>query len=183
VNPESFRRFERLFDEARDPLARYLSRRAAPDDVEDLFAEVMTICWRHIASVPADAEVPWLYGVARRVLANHRRSRIRFGRLLERIRLVARAVDPAVFLVAGVDPELADALARLPATDAEVLRLWAWEELQPAEIAVVLGITPNAAAIRLHRAKNRLRAALDESARKTELGPGHGSGMQREELS
>jgi len=200
VNAEHALRFERLFSDSRDPLARYLARRATPDQVEDLFAEVMTVAWRHIERIPVDAELPWLYGVARRVLANHRRSTARFGRLLERLRLHAPAVDPCVLVVAGLDAGLADALSRLPATDAEVLRLWAWEELQPAEISVVLGITPNAAAIRLHRAKGRLRTALERGERtfdrsrvhaesvgqtiprKTGLGPGHGSGMQREEL-
>ena len=52
----------------------------------------------------------------------------------------------------------------------EVLRLWAWEELAPREIAVVLGTTPNAVSIRLHRAKARLR---DELARKDPARAGH----------
>ena len=44
--------------------------------------------------------------------------------------------------------------------DAELLRMWAWEQLTPAELATVLAITPNAASIRLHRAREKLRAAL-----------------------
>lgn len=51
------------------------------------------------------------------------------------------------------------ALARLRPADQEVLRLAAWEECTTAEIADVLGCTPNAAAVRLHRARARLRRA------------------------
>jgi RNA polymerase sigma-70 factor, ECF subfamily len=48
----------------------------------------------------------------------------------------------------------------LRADDAELRRLWAWEQLTPAEIATVLGISANAASIRLHRARERLRGQL-----------------------
>ncbi|HWT23737.1 MAG TPA: sigma-70 family RNA polymerase sigma factor, partial [Solirubrobacteraceae bacterium] len=52
---------------------------------------------------------------------------------------------------------------RLGDKDREVLRLWAWEQLAPREIAVVLGITPNAASVRLHRATKRLRDSLGKT--------------------
>ncbi len=159
-DPSAALRFERLYAAAREPLARYLVRRAAPDVVEDLFAEVMTTAWRRLDDIPADAEVPWLYGTARRVLANHRRANGRLGRLMERLSLVAPTADPGV-LPAGGDADLTSAMAGLAPDDAEVLRLWAWEDLAPREIAVVLGITPNAASIRLHRAKARLRTRLE----------------------
>ena len=177
-------RFERLYALARDPLARYLARRAAPDAVEDLFAEVMTVAWRRLDHVPAGGELPWLYGVARRVLANHRRANGRFGRLLERIALVHPGADPGRMPHAADDADDADldeALARLSSGDAEILRLWAWEELTPVEIAAVLGVTPNAASIRLHRAKGRLRAALETDPRKTRPFAGHTPGVERKE--
>jgi RNA polymerase sigma-70 factor (ECF subfamily) len=177
-------RFEELYTVARDPLVRYLARRASPDAVEDLFAEVMTVAWRRIADIPQGVELPWLYGTARRILANHRRSGSRFGRLVEKLALHGRAGDPVGLPPRG-DPDLADALALLSAADAEILRLWAWEELAPAEIAVALGITPNAASIRLHRAKGRLRERLEGArvgaARKTAPVAGHVPGVERKE--
>jgi RNA polymerase sigma-70 factor (ECF subfamily) len=173
-------RFEELYVVVRDPLARYLARRAAPDAVEDLFAEVMTVAWRRIADIPQGAELPWLYGTARRVLANHRRAGSRFGRLVEKLALLGRTGDPAGLPPRG-DPDLADALALLSAADAEILRLWAWEELAPAEIAVVLGVTPNAASIRLHRAKGRLRDRLEDAQRKIVPVAGHVPGVERKE--
>ena len=180
VDPRAVVRFEALYALARDPMSRYLARRATPDVIEDLFAEVMTIAWRRMGEIPAGAELPWLYGVARRVVANHRRANGRFGRLLERVALAHRGVDLGPAPVGG-DHELAEALAALPATDAEVLRLWAWEELSPAEIALALGISPNAASIRLHRAKGRLRDALQRTGRKDQLPAGHGTGVERKE--
>jgi RNA polymerase sigma-70 factor (ECF subfamily) len=120
----------------------------------------MTVAWRRLDAIPPDAELPWLYGTARRVLANHRRAGGRLARLLDRLALGERAGDAGP-LLAGVDPDLSAALSGLPPDDAEIMRLWAWEELAPREIAVVLGITPNAASIRLHRAKSRLRDRLE----------------------
>jgi RNA polymerase sigma-70 factor (ECF subfamily) len=141
----------------------------------------MTVAWRRLEDVPADGELPWLFGVGRRVLANHRRSQSRFGRLLERLTLMAPRIDPGQPDIAGSDPDLDRAMARLPASDAEVLRMWAWEELAPAEIAVTLGITPNAASIRLHRAKARLRALIDAEPRKITPFAGHQPGVERKE--
>ncbi len=181
LDPDATERFERCYALARDPLARYLARRAAPDAVEDLFAEVMTVAWRRIGDIPDGTELPWLYGVARRVLANHRRASGRLGRLLERLAIVERGVDPGPAPTAAGDPDLTAALARLSATDAEVLRLWAWEELAPGEIAAVLGISPNAASIRLHRAKGRLRDTLEERSRKVPAVAGHQPGVERKE--
>ena len=64
------------------------------------------------------------------------------------------------------DTALRDAMARLTPPEAEALTLWAWEGLAPAEIAVALGVTPNAVSIRLHRAKIHLREALELHDRK-----------------
>ena len=62
--------------------------------------------------------------------------------------------------------------------------LWAWEELAPREIALVLGVTPNAVSIRLHRAKGRLREllAVEPTVERTRKGPrpaGHLEGVER----
>ena len=75
---------------------------------------------------------------------NHRRAASRHLRLVERLETEpppARDDDPARQLE---DPELAAALASLPVADQEILRLWAWEQLEPREIAMALGSTSNA---------------------------------------
>ena len=145
-------RFRLLADEVWAPLQRYLRRRT--DDADDVLAEVLAVLWRRLDHVPEDAALPWAYGVADRCLANARRA----GR--RRLSLVRRLAAEPVAPPPDDDPALAEALARLGAADREVLQLWAWEQLAPREIAVVLGITPGAASTRLHRATVRLREEL-----------------------
>jgi len=132
------------------------------DEAGDAAAEVFTVAWRRLGRVPAEPEtLPWLYGVARRVVANQERSARR------RLRLEAKATAPPETIEppgpTGVDVEAA--FLRLGQADREVLRLAAWEELQPAEIAAVLGCSANAAAVRLHRARQRLAGQLHLESR------------------
>ena len=157
----SFRlaRFDVLFTEHQRPVLAYAMRRTPTvADAEDVAAETFTIAWRKFDSIPLDEPLPWLFAVARRVLSNQRRGR---GRR-ERLAAVLRVDDVPTPMHVGEDqdgPAFA-ALAVLSATDQEVLRLVAWEGLGNAAIAQVLGITPNAVAIRLHRARARFADAL-----------------------
>jgi RNA polymerase sigma-70 factor (ECF subfamily) len=148
------RDFEALVASVHDPLLRYLRRRAPAADADDVMGDVLLTLWRRLDAVPQTDPLPWCYGVARRALANHRRGSRRRVRLIERLRHHA----PAVVDLSGTDdqPELAAALAALPEADREVLVLWAWEQLEPREIATVLQITPNAASVRLSRARKKL---------------------------
>lgn len=163
-------RFYEVHHLVRDLLAGFLARRAPADEVEDLFADTMVVVWRRVSDVPRGGEVAWTYGVARRVLANHRRGGARLRRLVERIGAAAEQAPAG--LATGADPDLAAAVARLPPADAEILRLSAWEELAPREIALVLGISPNAASVRLLRARGRLRDLLEASASANQPSPG-----------
>lgn len=155
----SLARFDALFTEHQRHVLAYAIRRTQTlADAEDVAAETFTITWRKIEVVPADEPLPWLYAVARRVLANHRRGN---GRR-ERLAALLRVEDVATPMPAGEDrdgPAFA-ALASLSHADQELLRLVAWEELGNQQIAAVLGITPNAAAIRLHRARARFADTL-----------------------
>lgn len=65
-------------------------------------------------------------------------------------------------VTAHIEPEspALEALANLRADDQELLRLLAWEGLSQAEAGVVLGVSPNAVAIRLHRARRRFATEL-----------------------
>lgn len=162
-------RFERLAEEVYEPLQRYARRRADADSVDDIVSDTMLTLWRRLEDVPPNAVLPWTYGVARRTLANHRRAA---GRHLTLVRRVQAEPRPAPPVDDPLDPELHAALDSLPVGDREVLHLWAWEQLEPAEIAIALGLTANAAAIRLHRAKKKLGENL-EIARKNEASSGH----------
>ena len=157
-----------MFTAHQRPVLAYAMRRTrAQADAEDVAGETFTIAWRRFDAIPADDPLPWLYAVARRVLANHRRS---LGRR-ERLAALLRVEDVATPMRAGddVDGPAFAALATLSPADQEVLRLVAWEELGNQQIADVLGITPNAVAIRLHRARARFADALSREAREDDL--------------
>lgn len=154
ADPSRRDRFSVLFSLTYEPVQRYVRRRGGGADTDDIVAETLTVVWRRLDDVPADAVLPWTIGVARRCLANHRRADQRRSVLIERV--AAHLVDQAH----SVDDELHLAMERLDADQRELLHLWAWEGFAPREIAVVLGITANAASIRLHRARRDLAALL-----------------------
>ncbi len=153
---ERRQRFELVVARVYEPLQRYLRRRAAPDDAADVLSDVLLTIWRRLDNVPEEQPLPWSYGVARRALANHRRGAERHLRLLERMTAEA-TVSPSH---EHEDPALEQALAELSEADRELLRLWAWEQLEPREIAVVLQTSPNAVSLRLGRVKSKLESKL-----------------------
>ena len=155
------RRFAALYQEHYRPILAYAMRRTGPaEDAADVVADVFTTAWRRIDQVPgAPADRLWLYGVARRVVAGRRRSARRLSRLTARLRADGPAAGQPGLRDAAADRLLA-ALDRLPAGEREALQLVLWERLSHAEAARVLGCTANAVAIRVHRAKTRLRGDL-----------------------
>lgn len=161
------RRFETLFAANAHGLLTYALRRApSRADAADVVAETMLVAWRRLDDLPPGDEARlWLYGVARRVLANHGRGHRRRVRLGERLRDVMshQPLSP-VSDTFGDDEGVRVALARLPDDDRELLRLVAWEGLSGNEVATVLGISPEAVRTRLHRARRRLRVVLTQSS-------------------
>ncbi len=149
-------RFELIAAQVYEPLQRYLRRRATPEDAADALSEVLLTVWRRLDDVPSDMPLPWCYGVARRTLANQRRGAERHLRLVDRMKNEA-AISPGH---EPDDPTLEAALAELAEVDQELLRLWAWEQLEPRDIAVVLATTPNAVSLRLTRVKAKLEEKL-----------------------
>ncbi len=149
--------FEAVARDAWEPLRRYLRRRTDPATADDVLSDTLLVAWRRREELP-DPALPWLFGIARNALANAHRA----GRRQRRVAGKVATLDPPVEVTepAGDDIELHAALAELSETDREVIRLWAWEQLAPGEIGIVLDITPNAASIRLHRAREKLRAEL-----------------------
>jgi RNA polymerase sigma-70 factor (ECF subfamily) len=154
-------RFEALYAANHAPILGFALRRTAtPDDAADILAETFLTAWRRLDELPPgdDARL-WLYGVARRVLANYYRGERRRSSLAGRLRaeLASSYVPPESD---GESAKLAEALRRLPRHQRELLALNAWEGLDYGEIATVLGCSRNAVRIRLHRARVRLAAEL-----------------------
>ncbi|MCS5719996.1 sigma-70 family RNA polymerase sigma factor [Herbiconiux sp. CPCC 205763] len=189
-------RFDQHLHLVLEPLRRYLARRTDAATADDVLGETLLVLWRRADDIPehdADA-LPWAIGVARFQLANAERTARRQRRLFARIVTVDRpeaAIDPHHGRAShdgdgwdgggagrwgggqGDDGDAVErirsALAALRPADAEILRLAVWDELGIPQIAMVLGITSNAASIRLHRARKRLRAEFER------IGKGGGS--------
>lgn len=152
--------FAELYWRCYRPVRHFCRRRLAEDLVDDAVAETFLTAWRRLADVPTgDQALVWLYGVAYRVVGHQWRSALRRRRLEVRLLSVGRRA------AVGADETVLDeeesglvlaAAARLGDTDAEVLRLSAWEQLGIADIAAVLHIDPNAVKQRLHRARRNL---------------------------
>ncbi len=150
-------RFRDMFASHHPAIYGYAARRVGRADANDVAAETFTIAWRRLRRVPEEpATLPWLYGVARNVVANLERSRRRAERLAAR-----QAALAAPESVVETATDLAAALGRLRDDEKEILLLAAWEGLTPSQIGEVVGCSPNAAAVRLHRARTRLAAAME----------------------
>jgi RNA polymerase sigma factor (sigma-70 family) len=166
-------RFEEIYGATRVALLQYLARRtSSPEDAADLLSEVYLVAWRRIERVPCGEEARlWLFGVARKLLANHRR------RARSEVALASElASELEVTLVdSGGHDQRAEAvraaLAGLGRSDQELLKLTAWEGLTPAEIARVLGRPVGLVRVRLHRARARLRARLAKPPASIAPGP------------
>jgi RNA polymerase sigma-70 factor, ECF subfamily len=158
-------RFTDLYARFYSPVRAYCNRRVLAEAGDDAVAEVFLTMWRRIDEVPeGDAALVWLYGVAYRVVGHQWRSVTRRSRL--RSRLQTAESRPVVGADEGERDDVDSrrvlaALARLNETDAEVLRLDAWEQLSTVSIAAVLKIEPDAARQRLHRARSHLAREYD----------------------
>ena len=153
------------------PITLYAVRRCNdPEDVGDLVAETFLVALQAAGRyVPeTDTALPWLFGIARRILAKQRRRQAGTRRLLIKNSnshlLFTSAEDDAV--ASAIDaarqgPALEAGLARLSAGEREVIELVAYDGLTPTEVAEALQLSPNAARLRLSRARRRLRLMLD----------------------
>ena len=158
-------RFERLYDQASLQVLGYALRRAStPEDAADAVSETFMIAWRRLDEVPAGDEARlWLYGVARRVLANQRRGLQRRERLNARLRDEVATVSARAMAERPVpDGAVMAALARLDEADRELITLVAWENLDRDQIATMLGCSRATVRVRLHRARRRFASLLGE---------------------
>lgn len=170
--PEREAAFRAAYRAHFDSVLAYAVRRTEqPADAGDVVAETFLVAWRRSQEMPEGPEARlWLFGVARKVLANHHRSGRRRHQLGQRLReyLVQDAGEDHAEAVAEREHVRA-ALGRLGEADREVLTLSAWEGLEPREIARVLGISPEAARTRLARARRRMRELVGHG----QAGTGH----------
>jgi RNA polymerase sigma-70 factor (ECF subfamily) len=152
--------FADLYLRHRSAVWLYCRRRVGMDRADDVMGEVFLTVWRRIDQAPPTPEaLPWLYRICRLTVSNQWRSTSRRWHL--EAKLTAIRVTPPTPLADHVVVreevrEVVRLLDGMRDSDAEILRLAAWEGLDTAEIATVLDITPDAAKQRLSRARRRL---------------------------
>jgi RNA polymerase sigma factor (sigma-70 family) len=157
--------FADAFDRYAPDILRYARRRTdSPDSAWDIVSDTFTAAWRHWDRRPAPNRLlPWLYAIAGNAVRDQRRSSDRRRRLLAR--LSADRAGPVADHADGVvlGGAVSAALARLPVADRDILCLIAWEGQTDARaLGLALGLRPGSVRSRVHRARRRLRALLDE---------------------
>jgi RNA polymerase sigma factor (sigma-70 family) len=155
VSPEEFTRTYRAF---LPQISKFLIRRVGASEVEDLASQTFEIAWKKRDQAPVGFELPWLYRIAGYVVANHRRSESTRSSFL----LAFQGPDsaPSAEEIALSDLALSEAWSKLSAKERQVIALSSFEGLDNQSGAKVLEISTNAFALRLSKAKNRLKTLL-----------------------
>jgi len=156
VSAEDTQRFSELYAALYGRVRAYASRRVGPDAADEVAAETFTIAWRRFDAIPEEP-LPWLYGVARNVVARHRSGLARQAAVRDAMQRERPVSGDAL---ATGDELLWEAWQQLREADREVLALVAWEGLPVAEAARALGCSAPAFSVRLHRARRRLERLL-----------------------
>ncbi len=120
-------RFAAIYDRYGKHIRGYCTRRTHGSDVADAVAETFLVAWKKIDQIPeGDATLPWLYGVAYRVLSHQWRHKARGRRLVEKLssNAVVETPPPDVLVVRSETYRLViRASSRLRPIDQEILRL------------------------------------------------------------
>ena len=159
-------------------LLAYLERRVDPRSAAaDVLADAMVVAWRRVENLPPNPERArmWLFVIARNTLANHRRSLGRYRVAVDRLRGIIIddiAAATSEIEMADVRMSVRDALATLPAADAELVRLVNWEQFTLVQVADLEGIAPSTVRSRYAKALQKLASHLEPaSAHKDQSGP------------
>ena len=159
--------FHELFTTHRGAVLGFARRRVDEHDAIDVVSDTFLVAWRRARDIPEDP-LPWLLGVARKVISTKRRSASRLTALRSKL----QGNDGPQQLAPSIDRlELADAFRSLSQKDREVLMLVAWDGLDVHQAALVLGCTPASFSVRLHRARKRLEAKLAPDSSTAKLTP------------
>lgn len=156
--------FTMMYREQYPAVRAYAAALTSASDVDDVVAETFAVAWRRCADIPTDWVRGWLLGTVRNVVRNGRRSMVRADRFVDRLSWLQGpfVVDDLADAVVDID-ELRAGLGSLSDSDQEVLVLVAWFDLTPESLAVALGVSKNASAVRLHRARIRLRDSMNNA--------------------
>jgi RNA polymerase sigma-70 factor, ECF subfamily len=155
--------WEQLYRASYPRLSAYAGRRAGPEVTDDIVAETWS---RAIKGIDGYRWTPvgfdgWLFGIARRVIADHHRQ-------AGKVRLIGSQRVADVSPAPGDDVEVAQDwagvrrhFAELPDTDREILELRVIAGLSADQVGAVLGRRPGAVRTAQHRALAKLRVLVE----------------------
>jgi RNA polymerase sigma factor (sigma-70 family) len=155
VSPEEFTSIYRLL---LPQISKYLARRVNPSDIEELASRIFEVAWHKRTQAPSGFELPWLYRIAGYVVSNHRRSEAAKASFLAVFR--PSDASPSAEEIAINDLSLSHAWAKLSPAERQVISLSSFEGMDNPSAAAVLEISTNAFALRLSKAKAKLRKLL-----------------------
>lgn len=179
--------FGQLYDRHARAVFRYAASRLGREQADDLTSDTFLVAFenreRYDVSVPT--ALPWLLGIATRLIRRRRRDEIASWRAVTASQgmggegSVYAAYDPSIDADDRIDASLAmrstaTAVAKLPKRDRDVLTLAAWSELDSAGIAEALGIPEGTVRSRLHRARKILRTQLETNSVRGTAGDARG---------
>lgn len=163
--------FERLYSLLFRDISAYVSRRVPRDEADDVVAKIFAVAWRRFERVPQPPEDRlWLFGVARRCVADNQRSGVRQLRLNTRLWNEGSVTNKTA--VTDSDPrydQATAAMTQLKSLDREALQLVLWEGLTHHEAAAVMDCSVNAFELRYRRARNAVRVAVEGAGAAREL--------------
>jgi len=155
--------FVALYSQHYRALHDYASLRCPAADIDDVLADTFAVAWRRFAHIPAGMERAWLFGVVKNVLHSRHRASRRIDALHTRLSAfeTLNPIDPGMQSVPiDTREQLGGAFNTLSDADRDILVLAAWFDMSGPQLALALGISTNAATVRLHRARTRFDRAL-----------------------
>jgi RNA polymerase sigma-70 factor (ECF subfamily) len=155
--------FEALFRTHYRSVENFVMSRYGSIDVDAVLSRTFEIAWRRLDEIPAEATRGWLIAVARNCARNElrgtRRRRVHVEEFAATVELPVLA--PQAISAATLE-SFRRAFAKLSDADREVLVLADWDGLGGDDLAQALGVSKSTAAVRLHRARTRLRTMFVE---------------------
>ncbi|MGH2820864.1 MAG: RNA polymerase sigma factor [Actinomycetota bacterium] len=134
------------------------------DEIHDVLADTFLTAWRRLEDLPDDA-LPWLFSIARGHIANRHRAQRRRRALQDKLSGAVHhtgSILPVPPSDEMIDAELSSAIRGLPELEREAFILVAWDGLDPARAARVVGCSPATFRVRVYRARRRLKGRLTE---------------------
>jgi RNA polymerase sigma factor (sigma-70 family) len=163
------RLFGAVFDRHFEAVFAFCARRVGRDVAEDLAGETFRLAFEGRGGYDPARLIarPWLLGIARNLIRNDRRRRIREAVAYRRSPILRACDGPDFAHQATESLDAAEDLSRIrrglwTMTDEELepLLLHVWEGLSYEEVAQVMGIAVGTVRSRIHRVRTKLAATL-----------------------